>query len=287
MMEWSYLLFFVLLASNSVTAIIPSNPKITDAPTNLHLQKREPWPDNVLLMVPEHVDERFFSIDGNGNTQGIVDHFSTVTVTESRRGVESVSRTHTARVGIHTTGVGKDGTQYAFEVAPAIREIIKNAYHSVAKRDLDSSADITIRQLSNIRVPDPALVRPAVAVANALNAEAGPSLIGVATEGATLAEVASAGALPAVEGASTVLLGATVVPYVALIAWVSFAWVGILQALSKTPQLDLPHAVVIDLSRLPNSDQCSGSPPSCDAETCKGLNSICTVGPACTFTPIC
>lgn len=125
-------------------------------------------------MILEHVDERFFSIDGNGNTQALVDHFSTVTVTESRRGEESVSRTHAARVGIHTASVGNDATQYAFEVAPAVREIIKNAYQSVAKRNLDSS-DMNKRRLSNIPVL-PELERPAVAVADALNAEAGPSL---------------------------------------------------------------------------------------------------------------
>jgi hypothetical protein len=279
------LCLFIRLFPISLAAIIPPNPAVTNPPVPVpaNIQKREPWPASLLSLIPQKVDERFFSIDGNGNTQVLsgIDHFSTVSVIVSRRDENSPKSTTTARVGIHTATVGKDGTEYSFEVAPAVRELIKDAYHSAsaAKREVNGNA-LVGRQGAPIM--DPGLLGPAKAVANVLNAEAGPSLLGVAMEGATLPEVVAPGALPAAEaGLSTLTIAGGATVYVSFVASLSWAWVGLLKGLSSTPQLDIPHAVVINLNDLPKPEQCSGGPTSCSAETCKGMNSICTVGPRC------
>lgn len=275
MVSTKFVLTFLGTTCVQLAAANPFAARVTHRPTIQQLNKREPWPESVIAMVPKFVDKRFFSVDEAGNTKAIVDHFSTVTVTQSKRDEEATSKTTTARVGIHTAPLINGKLEYSFQVTPAVLEIIKNAAVPVVQRNAAAEQKVKSKR-DVIRIGDPKLLASASNIANALNAEAGPSLISVDMGNVPLSVAAAEGALP--EAASSVLLGSVAVSYIAIVSLVAWTWASVIHAMSSTPQLGLPHAVVIDMGKLGDKNKCSGSRPSCSAESCKGLVSVCTAG---------
>jgi hypothetical protein len=262
------------LSSLALSAAVPAPPvpAITAAPAPIAdpINKREAWPDSISSLIPQKIDTRYFSIDGDGNTQAKVsDHFSTVSVTVSKR-AEVAVHAATAAVGIYSEKVASGATEFSFEVAPDVIEKIKAA---IKKLLADQEAGL-------FEIFDLKLKPAAEAAAEVINAEAGPSLIGVEMGGEGLAVVAAEGALPA-GAAGAVALGAEVVPYVAFVSWMSWTWAKMVVALNSSPQLKLPHSVVIDVDKIPTQQECQGPNQKCKADTCKGQLSICSVGPHC------
>lgn len=118
----------------------------------------------------------------------------------------------------------------------------------------------------------------AKAVGDLLNAEAGSSFIGDNMGGEPLAAIVTEGVLPA-GAASSVAIGAAAVLYVSFVSWMSWKCASLVVALNSSPQLKLPHSIVIYESDLPNEQDCEGERQKCKADTCKGDLHICSVRP--------
>lgn len=80
--------------------------------------RREVWPESVTALIPKGVDQCFFSIDDNGNTQAKVsDGFSTVEVTISKR-EEVAVQVAAAAIGIYSEKLGARATEHSLEMTP-------------------------------------------------------------------------------------------------------------------------------------------------------------------------
>lgn len=263
------------LSSLALSAVVPapSVPAITPAPAPVadrHVNKREAWPDIVSSLIPQKIDTRYFSIDGDGNTQAkVTDHFSTVEISVSKR-AEVAVHVATAAVGVFSEKLASGATEYSMEVTT---DVLDNILALFKKLIADKEAGL-------IREFDPKYRTTAKAIAEYLNGKAGPSLLKVEFGGESLGVVAAEGALPA-GAAGAVALGAEAVPYVAFVSWMAWQWTKLAVALNTSPQLKLPHSVVIEADKLPTQQDCQGPKQKCKADTCQGDLYICTVGPHC------
>lgn len=276
---------FPLLLSLSPLALgglvpAPHIPTITPIPAPIaghHINRREAWPESVTALIPQKIDQRYFSIDENGNTQAKVsDHFSTVEVSVSKR--ENIGvQIATAAVGIYKEKLPSGANELSLEITPDILKKIESFIKAWIKTHPEDEEIPEIIEAFN-----PKLRPAAEAVANILNEEAGPSFIGVQMGGEPLAAVAVEGTLPA-GVASAVAVGEVLVPYVSFVTLMAWQWAGLVVALSKSPQLKLPHSIVINEADLPSEQHCQGEKPKCKSDSCKGDLFICSVEPHCKF----
>jgi hypothetical protein len=282
---------------------MPSAPSVTSAPKFLG-PRADSWPSDLQKLIPRNVDTRLFSVDGNGNTEALASsHFPTVTVTNFKR-AQAAATTTTARAGIYTDFSDPNKVQFSFQVSPELLEIIKKAGNAAVKRDLKGFPELEVGDNSTVRrqlssdipefFPFDSRLRPAAEqIANQLTPNAAPGVVGadvgitttVQEVVAVEAGAAEAGAVGVGAGTGFVLgpvaLGFTAVAYSTIVVLASFYWAQLIHQVSQSPALKLPHAVVIDLTKLPIPGSCPAQLQSCNSDTCRGMVAVCTSGKLC------